>query len=1858
MKKILLMTLALAVWSTTQASTDTLWTSIYNPSTDSASNGYGCTDDNTYLYVCGDAFKNNYDAVLLKYDKNSGDTIWSRYYNSEYNKEERYTDVILDTNSLFAVGRVNNATNSGILISKYNINGDTIWNKRIWREASVNYFVNQCYLDNSGNLFLVGESEKATTDYIFIAKLNKLTGDTIWIKEYDTFGRYDHFVSDIDSSGLYVAYTDNLYKINLVSGDTIWAQHTTNVTGITAIACKWSDSTLITVGYPFSDNRNIVIYNANNGDTISTHTFSDTNAYYYNAIKAGSSLYLFGICLTNSDGVITKIDQYFNKVLNYKFLYPQSDVVHFLDAKEDNSNIFYITGNTRLTVPSSLYSALMVKLRIGLREPYLLTPLQYSSFTTSTVNFTWHPVDSATSYRLQISPFSNFSSLTYNQTSSDTFQTSTALPNDWYYWRVKAYDATDSSDWSEVRSFSVATSTVGIPALTFPPADTTTNDSFPNFDWSDMAGATQYELQVGKGHRWAYVANASSGLEIYNISDTANVYQISPYSGSGIWCNKMTLQDTLMPIACYSSVKLYNVADPRNPVLRSNISVNNLCAVVRGTYMYVGDQNYGLWVYDISNPASPAVAARFDTTNRVRDLAISGNVIYLIGDAALKSVNITDPLNPALIGSLAVSGDDMVLSGNYCYLTNGSSLTVVDVSTPASPVQVGFMNTGPGSYQQLAVKGNFAYIGAGYEGVRVVNISNPAGPFQAALYDTTGYDFSLVAVSGDYLVTGGEYSGSFLLNISDPYHPRAVNHMAGGSRIYAVAMADSFAANEYDTALAASSCQIDTFLGDASHYWRVRAGAGSWGDYSSARRFTLDTQPPAKTSHVLPNPGQLINTPKPAFDYSDISDAYRYQLQVCRDSSFAVLEKDTLVSAGGCTLLTALGDGRHWWHVRARDLAGNWAPWSDSTYFRLDTQAPGAPAAITANGANPSLWTKNNSFNVSFTAPFDSSGLQYYYYKYGSAPSSNYDTTGQGYHSTTLPIPVSVQNIGITPFYVWARDNAGNLDYRNHATVNLRYDTIPPTGAIARSNEFSRTANFTVSWNDGTDQGGSGLKDYYYIKIKVNSGAWNDLNTYYAGNSYIHTGVQGSKYYFEVAALDSAGNTEAFAAAAECSILVDNTITSPILVSPYNGEVRPNASNIFLWQRAAAQAGSRLQCSYNQAFTALAKDTLLAADSSGTLSLTDSLYYWRVRGENSASDTSVWSPARTLRIDTQAPAVPVLALPGNDSLINDNTPQFTWGAVAGAVQYRLAVSPDSAFGSAAVDEIIDTTAYTIQVTLPDSAYYWKARAGDAAGNWSDWSSRRKFTVDTRAPAVPVPVAPLDNALLNTNLPSFIWNASAQATQYRVQAANNTSFSPLEMDSALADTAVRPLWGLNDGTHYWRVRCRDQAGNWSAYSTYRTVTIAGLLQVALITPDTGALWAPSQSVWIQFSKPIYTGIISSGSIDTSYIKIRGRHTPIARKTFTWESATNTLRVAPDTSFAANDTITVFISGALRDYQNTPSSTLDGNNDGTAAGAADSFQMTFRTSFIGDYNADGLLNGPDLALFAWGWHNYSRYFEAGPYFGTWPHQRIYAGSSTKLDFEDLMGLIYSWNRSGSAKSSPAKSGDSGPVTMEVSPGDAGQMLVKVKPGTEFSALDVSIEYGPAAGTGKVAASELWNSEGNPQLFLTRQTPGRTEISAALWPGGSQTTDELFRFSLSETKGETPVSLSYRLYDRSGEVTAEGSLSTALEILPGLPAVFSFSPARPNPAGHSTVISYQLPAEADVRLEIYNIAGQKVATLAQGRQPAGYHSRTWDLKDSGGRRVANGVYLFKLQARLSQGSGGQAGEFSGMGKMVVIR
>ena len=76
--------------------------------------------------------------------------------------------------------------------------------------------------------------------------------------------------------------------------------------------------------------------------------------------------------------------------------------------------------------------------------------------------------------------------------------------------------------------------------------------------------------------------------------------------------------------------------------------------------------------------------------------------------------------------------------------------------------------------------------------------------------------------------------------------------------------------------------------------------------------------------------------------------------------------------------------------------------------------------------------------------------------------------------------------------------------------------------------------------------------------------------------------------------------------------------------------------------------------------------------------------------------------------------------------------------------------------------------------------------------------------------------------------------------------------------------------------------------------------------------------------------------------------------------------------------------------------------------------------------------------------------------------------------------------------------------------------------------------------------------------------------------------------------------------------------------------LPSDYSLSQNHPNPFNAGTVISYQLPVASYVKLEVYNLFGQSVATLVDSKQQAGYRTVVWDASE-----VSSGLYFYRLTA-----------------------
>ena len=98
--------------------------------------------------------------------------------------------------------------------------------------------------------------------------------------------------------------------------------------------------------------------------------------------------------------------------------------------------------------------------------------------------------------------------------------------------------------------------------------------------------------------------------------------------------------------------------------------------------------------------------------------------------------------------------------------------------------------------------------------------------------------------------------------------------------------------------------------------------------------------------------------------------------------------------------------------------------------------------------------------------------------------------------------------------------------------------------------------------------------------------------------------------------------------------------------------------------------------------------------------------------------------------------------------------------------------------------------------------------------------------------------------------------------------------------------------------------------------------------------------------------------------------------------------------------------------------------------------------------------------------------------------------------------------------------------------------------------------------------------------------------------------------------------------------------------------LPDGFALGQNYPNPFNPSTIIPYHLSASSHVRLEVFNLLGQRLATLVDAEQVAGAHTALWDATNAAGQAVSAGVYIYRLTVGTKRQTGrmvlidGQAG------------
>lgn len=112
-------------------------------------------------------------------------------------------------------------------------------------------------------------------------------------------------------------------------------------------------------------------------------------------------------------------------------------------------------------------------------------------------------------------------------------------------------------------------------------------------------------------------------------------------------------------------------------------------------------------------------------------------------------------------------------------------------------------------------------------------------------------------------------------------------------------------------------------------------------------------------------------------------------------------------------------------------------------------------------------------------------------------------------------------------------------------------------------------------------------------------------------------------------------------------------------------------------------------------------------------------------------------------------------------------------------------------------------------------------------------------------------------------------------------------------------------------------------------------------------------------------------------------------------------------------------------------------------------------------------------------------------------------------------------------------------------------------------------------------------------------------------------------------------------------------EGTVDVDPRHAPQQPQMFTLYPAYPNPFSiytgqPGTTMEYDLNATGMVKIEIYNIRGQRIRRFSPGRQHSGRHTVVWDGRNTAGMPVAAGVYIYRIYA----------GDQMAGGKLCVLR
>lgn len=294
-----------------------------------------------------------------------------------------------------------------------------------------------------------------------------------------------------------------------------------------------------------------------------------------------------------------------------------------------------------------------------------------------------------------------------------------------------------------------------------------------------------------------YVMSVADGIYIYDLADLSNIPMIGHYpipSSTLIW--NSAKYGNLMFCAANNNCRIVDVGDPSNTYLAGAIPGVSTGVYATEGKLYQVSYNYGLKIWNVSNPASPQLLGQIAINGYPVKVVVQGNYAFVASSTTnpgggLRIIDVSDPTNPQEVSSYPGYADFVAVNETFAMISGGSKSEILDINNIVSPQLAGSVLL-PGWVNNLCVKDNLGFTGS--NGFRVFDLADKSNPVQIGYHETQG---DLVAVSGNLAVYIPKSMGASnpvnVMDITDPTNPSKRGHYMSPVMTYDINIKNHYA---------------------------------------------------------------------------------------------------------------------------------------------------------------------------------------------------------------------------------------------------------------------------------------------------------------------------------------------------------------------------------------------------------------------------------------------------------------------------------------------------------------------------------------------------------------------------------------------------------------------------------------------------------------------------------------------------------------------------------------------------------------------------------------------------------------------------------------------------------------------------------------------------------------------------------------------------------------------------------------------------------------------------------------------------------------------------------------------------------